>query len=101
MIFPDMEYSFVFYDAERGVKRSVIGMVIDVYSDQIKIKCAKEEKDNASESQHVLPPMPVCECILNPPDMSKYNDLQIYFIPVANIIDVSYVTSTPQKEESV
>lgn len=104
LVFPDMEYKFSFYDATYGVQKIVTGLVMNVYEDQIKIKCVDTRKDTvdcskcrnrntcekAKENRN-LPPMPTCNCILNPPDTSKYDDPKIYFIPLANLMDVSYI----------
>ena len=100
-IFPGMEYKFSFYDSTYGIKKVVTGLVDNVYEDQIKIICLSSKKDMVDCNKchnkncdrvkdHILPPMPTCNCILNPPDMSKYNSPKIYFIPLANIIDISH-----------
>lgn len=102
MIFPDMEYNFIFYDATTGRLQSLRGLVTDAYQDQIKIKyvnrhawvdcnsckhpCEKKNKISKAE-----PPMPTCNCVLNPPNTEKYDDPKVYFIPLANIVSVSYV----------
>lgn len=102
LIFTNMEYDFVFYDANTGKKQSIRALVTDIYEDQIKIKyspkamqkkCLECEKyktcENVNKSN--IEPMPTCGCILNPPDVSVYDDVKIYFIPIMNLISVSYV----------
>ena len=105
-----MEYKFSFYDSTYGIHKIVTGLVMNVYEDQIKIKCIDSKKDMVDcnkchnknncvrERNHILPPMPICNCILNPPDMFKYKDPDIYFIPVQNIMDVSYIQNTNNHE---
>lgn len=102
-VFPGMEYKFSFYDDTYGIKKVVIGLVDKVYEDQIKIICIDSKKDmvdcrncrnikcDRASKNHILPPMPICNCVLNPPDTSKYNGPKVYFIPLANLMDVSYV----------
>lgn len=95
-----MEYKFSFYDGIYGLHKSVTGLVMNVYEDQIKIKCIDSKKDMADcdeSKNHILPPMPTCNCVLNPPDMSKYDEPDIYFIPIKNIMDVSYITNAITK----
>ena len=107
MIFPGMEYNFIFFDATTGDLRSLTGLVTTVYSDQIRIKyvnkpsnidcnsckhpCEKKNKISKAE-----PPMPTCNCVLNPPSTEKYDDPKIYFIPLANLVSVSYVKNDDQ-----
>lgn len=108
-----MEYQFVFYDADYGTRRTVTGLVTKVYEDQIKIKvlntksdvvdcsgcqnrnnCAKYKQSQTTKQNTA--PMPTCNCILNPPDVSKYDGPTTYFIPVANIMSVNYVKFNPE-----
>ena len=35
--------------------------------------------------------MPTCNCILNPPLNTDYDEPLVYFIPIANIIDIKYI----------
>lgn len=102
-----MEYQFTFYDTHYGTIRSVVGLVTNLYDDQIKIKyieesdtvdckhcnknCSLKPKPNSNQ-----PPLPTCNCILNPPDTSKYNGPKTFFIPIQNIMSVSYI-KTPVK----
>ena len=99
-----MEYTFTFYDDTYGYRRAVTGLVVDVYEDQIKIKCVKDKdmvdcnkchkrKSCGRASDHILAPMPTCNCVLVPPDTSKYDEPTIYFIPLQNIVNVSYIIS--------
>lgn len=107
-VFPNMEYKFRFYDANYGTIRSVTGLVTTVYSDQICIKvlnssadkvyCAYcNNRDNCSKAQTSKLtselPMPTCNCILNPPDVSKYDDPEKIYILIQNILNVEYVKS--------
>ena len=119
LIFENMEYQFMFYDANFGTLRSLIGLVTNVYEDQIKIKyvqnrntdtlnCACCDKKNICKKSNDptnQPPMPTCNCILNPPDVSKYDEPQTYFIPIRNLVSVKYIKSDqppkPDKKEGV
>ncbi len=101
-----MEYKFNFLDSTYGIHKIITGLVTNVYKDQIKIKCFDLKKDmvdcnkchnrnNCDKAgSHILPPIPTCNCILNPPDISKYSEPKTYFIPIENIMDVSYIQST-------
>lgn len=111
MIFPGIEYNFIFFDATTGDLRTLTGLVTTVYSDQIRIKyvnkpsnidcstcdhpCEKKNKINKAE-----PPMPTCNCVLNPPSTEKYDDPKIYFIPLANLVSVSYVKTNDLPENN-
>lgn len=92
-VFTDMEYKITFYDASYGNIRTVIGLVMDLYDDQIKIKRLPHRTRPNPETITNCPPMPTCNCVLNPPDTSKYNDPEIIFIPSSNILDINYITS--------
>ena len=109
MIFPGMEYQISFYDAKYGVRKILTGLVMNVYEDQIKLKVVEQKtvvncdscdkKDSCNKQKQNSAPMPTCNCILNPPDTSKYNDPEIYFIPIANIMDVLYIQgNNPDKK---
>ena len=57
-------------------------------------KCSKENCQNRTMPMSASSneaPMPTCNCILNPPDVSKYDEPRIYFIHLQNILDVSYI----------
>ena len=113
MIFPNMEYNFTFYDANFGTLRSLTALVTNVYEDQIKIKyiqnktndkldCSKCKKDcfeRPKIKRKREKPMPTCNCILNPPDISKYDEPKIYFIPISNLVNVSYIKTEKKKEK--
>ena len=105
-IFEGFEYYFEFYDANLGNKRSVTGLVMNVYEDKIKIKCSYnredkkkkhircnecERKDHCTNKNNE--PMPTCNCILNPPDRDKYEDPEIIFIPLSNLMSIKYISS--------
>lgn len=92
-IVPGMEYSVTFYDSSLGCLYSIAGLVEDVYEDQIKIKYIKnkEQKHNSDHGNNKQKyPMPTCNCILNPPDISKYEGPSVVFIPIMNIVNISY-----------
>ena len=77
MVFPDMEYTLSFFDIGAHAKRIVTGLVTKVYKDQIKIKIARpmDEKCNCqANNETTTAPMPNCNCVLNPPDTSKYDE---------------------------
>ena len=108
-IFPNMEYNFIFYNSITGDVDRLTALVTKVYEDQIRVKysttstevikdcskcsnssCSNKNKPNISKQA----PMPTCNCVLNPPDTSKYEEPRIYFIPIHNLIDVSYVLNS-------
>ena len=94
MVFPDMEYTISFFDIGAYTRRTVTGLVTKVYKDQIKIKTIRpmNEKCNCqTNTETTSAPMPNCNCVLNPPDTSKYDEFNILFIPIQNITNVDYV----------
>ena len=94
MVFPDMEYTISFFDIGANTRRTVTGLVTKVYKDQIKIKTVRpmNEKCNCqTNTETTSAPMPNCNCVLNPPDTSKYDEFNILFIPIQNITNVDYV----------
>lgn len=122
LVFPNMEYNVVYYDAELGSIKSLTGLVLSVCEESIKFKYSTKDNSSSSNSSGCCTiacgldpshcatcncninnsssnnksnqsPMPTCECILNPPDNSKYDDMVTTFIPVHNIISISYKTS--------
>ena len=109
IVFPDMEYNIVFHDATYGTIKSIKGLVTNVYDDQIKVKYIKNQdpictkchsNDKKKKSNKNQPPMPTCNCVLNPADISKYNGPEIFFIPVANILNIEYIVSKDEKEKN-
>lgn len=116
-----MEYKFTFFDPNTGGVQTIIGLVKAIYENQIKIvysstsnsKCANCSKCNectqsSTSSSTTTEGMPTCSCVLNPPDYSKYNEIKTYFVPVSNIIDVSYLVygssnneETKESEEDI
>lgn len=112
-----MEYKFNFYNPNTGKMHSITALVEDVYEDQIKVKYLKNNTSSNSLKPNceacintnctsnknydynkalasTADAMPSCGCILNPPDVSKYEGPSILFIPIANIVSVSYVISS-------
>jgi len=115
MVFTNMEYRITFYDANTGRLRALTGLVTDVREDQIKIKSISSNqstKNCATCAQKYIcdkykdttygtsDPMPNCHCILNPPDISKYSEPEICFIPVQNIVNVEYVVGQSNTQTS-
>lgn len=112
-IIPGFEYALEYYDTDDGKYKSVIGMILDVWQDYIKIridptavqvdcskcKCDCSKRQNADKK--VVGPMPICNCILNPPDMSKYKVPEEVFVPFTNIARIAYIkTNQNQDDES-
>lgn len=111
-----MEYNFKFYDSVSGDIKTLNALVTKVYEDQIRVKymaqstsievdnadCSKCSKENCSNRNTFISisrneePMPTCNCILNPPDISKYDEPRIYFIPIQNILNVSYIKNSDE-----
>ena len=90
IVFPNMEYDFKFYDPTYMKLYSITGLVEDVYEDQIKVKYIKNNVSSNNDTTSVIDGMPNCNCILNPPDFSKYEGPAIIFIPISNIVNVGY-----------
>ena len=90
LIFPQMEYDITFFDPTLSKMYCITALVDDVYEDQIKIKylkdiCHKKDKDIANAYG-----MPNCSCVLNPPNLSKYEGPITLFIPITNIVNICY-----------
>ena len=109
-----MEYQVTYYSTYTGSKETVSGLVVGIWEDKIKIKTAREDKnidavdkdkckrctarcmnrkaqyDPESEYQSSSCN---CSCIYNSSnnDISKYDEPNTFFIPVANIMDMSYL----------
>lgn len=91
IVFPNMEYDFKFYDPTYSKLYSIVGLVEDVYEDQIKIKYIQNNtKSSSSSSITTVEGMPNCNCILSTPDISKYEGPAIIFVPIANIVNITY-----------
>lgn len=96
LVFPGTEYSIIFYDADLGIRKSITGLILDVYCNQIKVKekrscncstCNNKDCCNScsfSNSKNI-------GCIYCPPDTSSYEELKTYFIPINNIMGIDYV----------
>lgn len=85
-----MEYNIIFYDSKHGCIKSIIGLVTNVWEDQIKVKCKTK---NHMHNDHS------CNCIFNEIDRSKYNDADIYFISILNILNVEYICKQDKLEK--
>lgn len=107
-IVPGFEYKFYFYDEVYGTSRMLKALVLDIINNKIKVKYIQSENEdllNCNECRNKCgnwtklslekkqKPMPTCNCILNPPDMSKYEGPQTIFIPIENLMSVEYVKS--------
>ena len=130
IIFPNLEYSIKFYDANTGFLHSIICLVEDVYEDQIKVKYLKNNANTSTSSNTncskctntscsananynttnattntTVAGLSNCSCILNPPDVSKYEGPVTLFIPIMNIVSAAYVVTsntsdTEEKEDN-
>lgn len=115
-IIPQFEYWFRFYDPVYGTIRKLKALVDDILdNNQIKVKYIKSENqdfvdcnkckckcqnwiDNYNSRKDRQKPMPTCNCILNPPDMSKYEGPTTLYIPIENLVGVVYVKSEKDKD---
>lgn len=127
LVFNNMEYQITYYNPYLGSKQTVTGLVVGVWEDKIKIKyaedktvkvtrdcstctnlsCTKRTVEYNSSSTNSTSSNCTCNCIYNSSniDTSKYDDPQVFFIPVANILDISYsknnsITSSTNNTES-
>lgn len=131
LVFKNMEYMITYYNPLYGSKQTVTALVEGIWEDKIKIKCAEDKTVQVTGdcsictnmnctkrtveygSSHITKSSSSsncgCNCIYNSSnaDISKYEDPKVYFIPVSNIMDISYAknnavssnTSTESKEE--
>lgn len=106
-----MEYEITYFNPLYGSKQSVTALVEGIWEDKIKIKCAADKTVQITSDCSKCTNMNctkriteyggsstnsssncACNCIYNSSniDISKYDEPQVYFIPVANIMDISY-----------
>ena len=106
LVFPNKEYVVTFYDSNYGAVRSVTGLVVGMWDDQIKLRYVNEECDQiqcctcadidcaykrglAGSGMASAAYMPTCNCTKNTNGITKYNNLSVVYIPTSNIITVS------------
>lgn len=87
-----MEYNFTFYNPTTGSLQSVVGLVEEVYEDQIKIKYLESDNNKSNKSMNNNKD---CICMLNPPSKSEYSDIKVLFIPIMNIVSVTHANICP------
>ena len=108
-IFAGYEYEVTYYDTENNKVNKISGVITDfdveassIYSQSITMMYwPKEEKD--SKCNPCIPPeekpseivqgMPSCDCVLNKPDLSKYQGPETIEIPMNNLLDLNYLGS--------
>lgn len=106
LVFPNKEYVITFYDSKYGAVRSVNGLVVGIWDDQIKMRYVNEECDQiqcctcsdincaykrglAGSGMALATYMPTCNCVKNTGGTSKYNSVSAVYIPTSNIITVN------------
>lgn len=95
---PNMEYIFTYIDPDTGMPKSIKALTEAFYEDCIKVKYLDESKNEVchkcpNRKATTIGPVKKCSCILNPITISKYNGPQVFFIPIANLINVTHVTT--------
>lgn len=94
LVFVNREYNITFYNPIYGTKQSVKGLVQNIWEDKIKIKCLKYKKPIRNEDR--MKNNNTCNCIYSENvNIEKYDDYEIYFIPIQNIMDIKYVNNSP------
>lgn len=104
LVFPGMEYSVKFYDISLGKVREItclvskiIGhdacieepcMVVRYMPNNDKINCNSCNRNCTNKGKTGA--IPICNCVLNPPDASKYNEPETIYIPLNNILDIKF-----------
>lgn len=93
IIIPGYEYTINFFDAESGGRKTLTGLVMEVFGDdktnQYILFKYKESKDNKKQ---IL--VGDCGCILNNPS-GAYDDHPVKSIPTQNIFDIQYGPNSP------
>lgn len=103
IVFPGMEYYIRYYDTKLGAIKNIVGLVEDVYdkhsyvepcfkiryiqNESCTIECKSCNRNCSNKNSNKS--IPICNCILNPPDSSKYKSPNVIYIPIKNIIDIS------------
>lgn len=114
-VFSGLEYIIAYYDIGTNSTRQITGLVTKIYNDQIRIKVAPTDnntkficnKDNCSSCSNYsacleagkfsnnttndTTSLAACNCIFNPPNIDKYDEPKVIFVPVQNIIAINYV----------
>lgn len=93
-----MEYIFTYIDPDTGMPKSIKALTEAFYEDCIKVKYLNESRNEVchkcpNRKATTIGPVKKCSCILNPITISKYNGPQVFFIPIANLINVTHVTT--------
>ena len=93
---PNMEYIFTYIDPDTGMPKSIKALTEAFYEDCIKVKYLDESKNEVchkcpNRKATTIGLVKKCSCILNPITISKYNGPQVFFIPIANLINVTHV----------
>lgn len=90
-----MEYNFTFFDENTGEVCSIVGLVEKVYPDQVKIKYIEDfkfDKKRPSADKYIG-----C-CAVNTSRQFKYKGPSTLFIPIANIVSVSYLATNRKND---
>ena len=93
---PNIEYIFTYIDPKTGNKVSIKALAIGFFKDCIKVKYINDTQNSVcthcpnKKANNIIAR---CSCILNPPDVYKYNGPEIIFIPIENILNINYIVS--------
>ncbi len=102
LVFPGMEYNIKFYDINLGSVRSVTCLVSKIVSgcntcteSYIEAVCKSDKDDCTPQDKKCVSSIkpgsiPLCNCVLNPPNADKYNAPDKLYIPFNNIINISF-----------
>lgn len=114
VVIPGWEYKISFYDGNTNKKVDCVCLVKAIFSDSICIIaknkpnrmncsiCSNTDCDKRKDgtSATVEGPIPTCDCFIsNKPNMDDYNNVTMYYVPVNNIMDISYIKRDKPKEK--
>lgn len=93
---PNIEYVFTYIDPDTGDKVTIKALAKGFFKDCIKVQYVNDTKDSVCcncQSKKTNNGIPNCSCILNPSNISKYDCSKVLFIPIANLLNIDYITN--------
>ena len=100
-MFPGMEYNIKFYDDKEFKTRTITALVESVYENMLLIKHVESNantncatcKNTSCKNNGMYNTTPACYCAPSSSNDSKYTSPNKYYIPLENIMDVTYLSN--------
>lgn len=96
IILPGYEYTINFYDSEASNRKTLTGLVMEVFGDDHTNQYIlfKYKELNTNKKQELVG---TCGCVINNPSGS-YDDYPVKSIPIQNIFDIQYGPDSPLQQ---